>query len=272
MLLKNIVTTVAYIATTVLLYFVLRVLVIELFYKQELYSNMLIESFLSCLLVILTAFLLQRFILKESFREIGFREFSARSVVRALFTAVFVSGASFLVYLLTKKSSAEKATWQWDDWCAYFGIAIFLSIASEVMFRGIVQRILSKSMGKWVAWILASLAFSLTFTYGCKFSVQLFTNFLLMGLLLGGTYMYTNNLVYPIFLHLFMNLFHGGMMGISLLRRDATLQFLKMPDSYLSSMMQEWSDLQGSYVYGFFFLIAIIVDVGYRHHVARHYK
>lgn len=225
-----------------------------------------------CCSTVFTAFLLQKYILKEPFRDIGFQKCSVSSIVRGMLMAATVLGACFLTLYLAGYCTVEDVRGMSTDWWVYLLIFILVGITEEVAFRGVVQRVLSKGMNKWIAWVVAACIFSLVHIDNDNFSFLPFVNILLAGLLLGGVYMYTNNLLYPISLHFFWNFLQGNVLGFSVSGNIIPHTNLKVFCTGSELMTGGAFGLEGSILCTIFLVIAIIVDVGYRHHIARHYK
>lgn len=95
-----------------------------------------------------------------------------------------------------------------------FIIEIGTAVFEEVLFRGIIFRIVEERLGSWVALILSSLIFGLLhlmnegseFSDGVAVAIE-------AGLWLGAAYMLTRNLWFPIAIHLAWNFTQGSIYG-----------------------------------------------------------
>lgn len=93
-------------------------------------------------------------------------------------------------------------------------LVFFLAAAmEEVMVRGYIQGQLMHRMGKYSSMIIASLIFSAMHLLNPNVELLPLINLFLAGLLLGASYMYTRNLVFPIFLHTTWNWIQGPVLG-----------------------------------------------------------
>lgn len=87
-----------------------------------------------------------------------------------------------------------------------FTVVAFLE---ETIYRGYILKNLMHSYPKYFALILSSILFSLVHGFNPNASLFSLLNIFVAGLFLGGTYIYTKNLWFPIALHLSWNLFQS---------------------------------------------------------------
>ena len=104
-------------------------------------------------------------------------------------------------------------------WTAMFGavwIGIFPGISEELMFRGVLHRILEESLGTWIALLIVSLFFG--FSHISNPGATIFSSVAIAleaGLMLGMAYTLTRRLWLPIGLHAAWNFVQGGVYGVN---------------------------------------------------------
>jgi membrane protease YdiL (CAAX protease family) len=82
----------------------------------------------------------------------------------------------------------------------YLGICVLGPVGEEIIFRGIVQRVLARNMGEILALVLAG-----TFFGVIHLTPQLLLSMIAFGIFLGYLYFVTSNLMYPILAHCALN-------------------------------------------------------------------
>lgn len=102
-------------------------------------------------------------------------------------------------------------------WDFVYTTLLFLlgAIFEEVLFRGIVLRLLDELFGSWIAVGISALVFGMVHAANPDatwFATVAIT--LEAGLLLGGAWLLTKSLWLPIGLHFAWNLFEGGIFGL----------------------------------------------------------
>lgn len=97
-----------------------------------------------------------------------------------------------------------------------FGFLFFVLVAfaEEIMVRGYVLGCLLRAgMNRFWALAISSLLFALLHVFNPAVAFLPMLNLVLAGLLLGSVYIYTRNLWFSIFLHLFWNWIQGPVLG-----------------------------------------------------------
>ena len=92
-----------------------------------------------------------------------------------------------------------------------FALFLIVAVVEESLIRGYVLRNLMISFNKYLALILSSLIFSLMHGLNPNFNNIAFVNIFLAGILLGITYIHTQNLWFPIMLHFSWNFFQTNL-------------------------------------------------------------
>lgn len=97
----------------------------------------------------------------------------------------------------------------------FFAMA-FTAVFEEVVFRGVIFRIIHESLGSWIAIIISALLFG--FAHGANPNASLFSSIAIAleaGVLLSAIYLYTNRLWMVIGIHASWNLFQGNILGVA---------------------------------------------------------
>ena len=96
-----------------------------------------------------------------------------------------------------------------------FAMAIASGYVEEVLFRGVLFRIIEESLGTWIALALTSLLFG--FTHIMNPNATLFSSFAIAmeaGVLLGAAYVLTRRLWLAVGIHFAWNFTQGGIFGV----------------------------------------------------------
>ena len=100
------------------------------------------------------------------------------------------------------------------------GPALAMSLSAgyieEVLFRGVLFRIVEESLGTWIALAITSLLFG--FAHALNPNATLFSSFAIAleaGILLGAAYVLTRRLWFVIGIHFAWNFCQGGVFGVS---------------------------------------------------------
>jgi len=97
-----------------------------------------------------------------------------------------------------------------------FFATIFTAFFEEIVFRGIIFRIIHESLGSWIAVIISALIFG--FAHGSNPNASLFSSVAIAleaGVLLSAVYLYTNRLWMVIGMHVSWNFFQGAVLGVN---------------------------------------------------------
>ena len=97
-----------------------------------------------------------------------------------------------------------------------FFATIFIAFFEEIVFRGIIFRIIHESLGSWIAVITSALIFG--FAHGANPNASLFSSVAIAleaGVLLSAVYLYTNRLWMVIGIHISWNFFQGAVLGVN---------------------------------------------------------
>ncbi|HTA39543.1 MAG TPA: CPBP family intramembrane glutamic endopeptidase [Candidatus Acidoferrales bacterium] len=149
--------------------------------------------------------------------EIGF---DPRHIVRDTLLG-FVAGAvlfSLVIFELMGAGAYRIETVQWSNAVLYAALWILPSAAvEEVLFRGVLFRLLAEWSGTWIALAISALLFGAshllnpgaTWFAGTAIAIE-------AGVLLGAAFVATRSLWFPIALHFAWNFFEGPFYGTQL--------------------------------------------------------
>jgi membrane protease YdiL (CAAX protease family) len=90
---------------------------------------------------------------------------------------------------------------------------LFVSISEEVVMRGYVLNNLLEVMNRYAALAISAVLFAGMHGLNPNLSWLAMLNLFLAGIILGATYIFTENLWFPISLHLFWNFIQGPVLG-----------------------------------------------------------
>jgi len=91
--------------------------------------------------------------------------------------------------------------------CSFISIVILAPLTEELLFRGILLNFLKNKLGQWGAILLSGFIFAL-FHFSPEQglgNLSLITALTFFGIMLGGFYLMTTSLIYPILLHAIFN-------------------------------------------------------------------
>ena len=117
-----------------------------------------------------------------------------------------------LIYLLLSQINEikyVKTVFKIKEIILSVGLFLIVAINEEVLMRGYVLRNLMYSFNKYIALIFSSILFSLMHGLNPNMDWFSYLNLFLAGILLGSTYIFTQNLWFPIALHFSWNFFQS---------------------------------------------------------------
>jgi uncharacterized protein len=106
---------------------------------------------------------------------------------------------------------------------APFTAAVSTGVVEELLFRGILFRIVESAIGSWLALVLSAIVFGLLHLLNAHASLQGAVAIMLeAGVLLAGAYLMTRRLWLPIGIHIGWNFTQGGVFGVAVSGTPAT--------------------------------------------------
>lgn len=175
----------------------------------------LILQILTTIPIILLVYLFRRFVDRKPFFTLGFSIKSRISdILWGLLVAIGIIGGGTLILKLFGYIEIIPDVFNSRSLFLSFALFIIVSINEEVLVRGyILNNLLSTKLNKYLALSISALIFALL--HGLNFNLSWIgmLNLLLAGLVLGAAYIFTQNLWFPISLHLFWNFIQGPVLG-----------------------------------------------------------
>ncbi|MEA4825996.1 MAG: type II CAAX endopeptidase family protein [Clostridium sp.] len=168
--------------------------------------------------LILTIFILLRFIENKRFKDIGFNSIRehAKELKWGLILGAVSMVAIFIILLctgnITLKNSITSPNFTTN---ALWGIVLFIIVAinEEIMCRGYIQTTLSQIGSEWVAAIATSGIFAILHLGNPNVKSTGLINIFLVGMLLSYMYIKTKSIWMPIGYHFTWNYFQGNVFG-----------------------------------------------------------
>jgi len=162
-------------------------------------------------------YLFRKFIDQKSIKSMGFtfRNKVSDIVAGLIFALIIIGGGTLILYTL---GHLDFSNYQFNQETLFRTFLFFLLVSfnEEILFRGyILNNLLTTRMNKYLALLVSAILFALFHAFNANLSLVGMINLLLAGILLGSTYIFTQNLWFPISLHLFWNFFQGPVFGYS---------------------------------------------------------
>ncbi len=167
-----------------------------------------ILSFFSLLGTSLVIWVFMKFLDKEKFINLGFETKNRLNefLIGIIIGAVIMS-TGYLLLLLLGEIYFQKTIIDFKEIILSIILFIVIAVSEEILMRGYVLRNLMISFNKYVALLISAIVFSLIHGFNPNIDLFSMTNIFLAGILLGLSYIHTQNLWFPIALHLSWNLF-----------------------------------------------------------------
>lgn len=181
---------------------------------------------IQCVSMIFSVALFWKVLDKRPIRDIGLKNIKKsfkELIVGLLFGALSMSIVFFILIL----TESAKVTTSFSN--PNFSMSlitslilfIFVGINEEMFTRGYCMRVLEQTNKKWIPLIVSSAIFSIMHGVNPGVTILSFVNIFLVGILLGYTFIKTNNLWLPIGYHITWNYFQGNIFGFSVSGTEA---------------------------------------------------
>lgn len=182
-------------------------------------SNLTFIKTLSELITLGTSFLIifvfRKYIDRKSIISMGYNiKGKLRDIIWGIVVGFILISIGFLTLLITNHLTIESISFSWSIIIQSFFFFLVAAIIEEIVFRGyILNNLLSSMKNKYLALLISSVLFA--FVHGLNPNLNLISiiNLIIAGLALGITYVYTKNLLFPIFMHVSWNYFQGPIFG-----------------------------------------------------------
>lgn len=147
-------------------------------------------------------------------------EFATRGAVPELASGILVGAALFTITIGVLWGLGYYTITGENNWTAVepvFISAVISGLFEEMLFRGIMFRIMEERLGSWLALLITALLFGLLHLANPNATLIAAVAIALeAGVLLAAAYMFTRRLWLPIGIHFAWNLTQGGVFGVSI--------------------------------------------------------
>ena len=147
--------------------------------------------------------------------DMGYRwKYNGKDLLWGFIVAAAIYAVGFIVSLIAGWISVEGVHFDFTFLLLQFLLYILVALMEESMMRGFVLgHMLDVGMNKFLALLISSFLFACLHLGNPGITNFALLNLTLAGVLLGVAYIYTRNLWFPIFLHLFWNFIQGPILG-----------------------------------------------------------
>ena len=147
--------------------------------------------------------------------DMGYRwKYKGKDLLWGFIVAAAIYAVGFIVSLIAGWISVEGVHFDFTFLLLQFLLYILVALMEESMMRGFVLgHMLDVGMNKFLALLISSFLFACLHLGNPGITNFALLNLTLAGVLLGVVYIYTRNLWFPIFLHLFWNFIQGPILG-----------------------------------------------------------
>ena len=147
--------------------------------------------------------------------DMGYRwKYKGKDLLWGFIVAAAIYAVGFIVSLIAGWISVEGVHFDFTYLLLQFLLYILVALMEDSMMRGFVLgHMLDVGMNKFLALLISSFLFACLHLGNPGITNFALLNLTLAGVLLGVAYIYTRNLWFPIFLHLFWNFIQGPILG-----------------------------------------------------------
>jgi hypothetical protein len=179
----------------------------------------------------------RRYIDRESFASIGFHiRNRGKDILFGLIAGLVIIGSGFLILLLIGQIEVRSIICQPVEILFSILLFTFVAVGEEMLARGYLLNNLMLSMNRYLALLVSAVAFAALHLLNPHFNGITFFVIFLSGIFLGGSYIFTRNLWFPIALHFSWNFFQGTIFGFNVSGQDdySLIQQLRPQDNLLN--------------------------------------
>ena len=199
----------AYFLSSVMLNDILRA------YKEIQIARLIIIPIISIIFVLVSYIALYRYYERRKITELSTRNIGKYLLV-GLLLGLLVPSLSILVPFLRGEyivlSISDLTGIFLRDFAISIGFGIATAVFEEVLFRGVMFRLIEEKMGSYLALIISSLIFGFShIIFGGAFFAGFAVS--IISIILTAAYMYTRNLWFPIAIHFAWNFAQGNIFG-----------------------------------------------------------
>ncbi|MDC1105305.1 CPBP family intramembrane metalloprotease [Prolixibacteraceae bacterium] len=161
-----------------------------------------------------------RIIEKKKLRDIGLRiNNRIADIIFGIIIAALCIIIGYIVLISTNQLIFLRTHFNLTEMVASIFFFIFGAMTEEILVRGYIQRVLMSKYNKYIALLFSSIIFTLMHGYNPNLGLVPLISLFLAGVTFGLSYLYTNNLWFPIAFHaswnFFQSLFGFNVSGIS---------------------------------------------------------
>ncbi len=179
-------------------------------------TNLLLSQIANFAALFISLILFVRVIDHKKISSLGF-SFKRRFLdcISGFVLATVIISAGFFIILGIGKIQIEYRQFNAEYIILSFITFILVAISEETLCRGYLLGNLMNVTNKFAALIISSLIFSLLHLFNPNINILSIVNIFLAGIILGASYIYTRNLWFPIFFHLYWNFLQGPIFGFN---------------------------------------------------------
>ena len=164
--------------------------------------------------VLLTVWIFQKFVNRESFSSIGLRfEGYKNDLYIGLLAGAVLISIGFITLIIFNLISVDLTYFSLYDQVFYLILFAVVSLNEEIAIRGYILQNLSRSFNKYIALAISSLVFMTMHLGNPNIDILPILNLFLAGIFLGVYGIHKNNLWFPIGAHLTWNYLQGPIYG-----------------------------------------------------------
>jgi len=186
-------------------------------YKEIQIARLIIIPIISIIFVLVSYIALYRYYERRKITELSTRNIGKYLLV-GLLLGLLVPSLSILVaylrgeYIILSISSLSNVFLR--DLTISIGFGIATAVFEEVVFRGVLFRLIEEKLGSYLAIIISGLIFG--FIHLLNENSSFFAGFVIsiISIIITAAYMYTRNLWFPIAIHFAWNFAQGDIFGI----------------------------------------------------------
>jgi hypothetical protein len=175
-----------------------------------------IISALGLIGTIIILYFFMKYIDKKAFISVGLqKDFILRNIGLGFTLGFILIFMGFFILWITKQITIINIQFNFFEFALSFALFIVVALTEELFLRGYILNNLMVSFNKNIALFISSVMFSLIHLPNQHFNYVTFLVIIIAGLLLGLTYIYTQNLWFSIALHFSWNFFQGTIFGFN---------------------------------------------------------
>jgi membrane protease YdiL (CAAX protease family) len=186
----------------------------ENIHKTSLQS--LIIAFSTFIGTITVIWLMQKFIDKQNFSDLGFKNIEPlNDSGKGILLGFIIMFLGFMFLYFGKQIEIKNINFNFYSFLSSIFLFLFVAISEELLVRGYILKNLMVSFNNCIALIVSSVIFSLMHSGNPNIEIFSLFQLFISGLLLGIPYIITKNLWFSIGLHFSWNFFQGTIFGFN---------------------------------------------------------